>query len=121
MDEQSVRERAQAFCAALAAGDIDLAIEDLSVELRRNLGEVLGLLPLPASEAVVDSVEHTGSGYNVVIKLVGETEEVLIQTRWKDRDDRPTIIEASHLSKTVVATPVDSEAGEGEGDDVTGP
>ena len=103
MDEQAVRDRAQGVCAALVAGDVDRAVEDFSPELRRNLGEVLALLPLPSTEATIESVEHGGAGYNVVIRLVGATEEVLIQTRWKDRDGRPTIVEASHLSKKVTA------------------
>jgi hypothetical protein len=101
MEEQDVRERAEALCAAVVAGDIDQVIEDFSKELRQNLGEVLALLPLPSTEATVDSIERGGgSGYTVVLRLVGETEEVLVQTRWKDRDGRTTIIEASHLSKT---------------------
>jgi hypothetical protein len=99
MDDAAVRDHAQAFCDALVAGDIDRAIEDFSPELRRNLGEVLAILPLPASEGSVESVEHGGSGFNVVIRLVGEAED-LIQTRWKDRDGRPTIVEASHMSRT---------------------
>jgi hypothetical protein len=114
MDEQAVRERAQALCDALVAGNIELATEDFSKELRQNLGEVLSLLPLPSNEATVDSVERGGAGYNVVVRLVGETEEVLIQTRWKDRDGRPTVVEASHLSKTVTATQVDEAGGEPE-------
>jgi hypothetical protein len=113
MDEQAVRDRAQALCDALVAGDVDRAIEDFSVELRRNLGEVIAMLPLPSSEATVESVEHGGAGYNVVLLLVGETEEVRIQTRWKERDGRPTVIEAGHLSKTVHA----AEVGQGEGED----
>ncbi|HEX5589506.1 MAG TPA: hypothetical protein VFX65_04350 [Candidatus Limnocylindrales bacterium] len=40
MDETAVRDRAMAFGDALVAGDIDRAIQDLSDELRRNLGEV---------------------------------------------------------------------------------
>ena len=115
MDEQAVRERAQALCDALVAGDIELATEDFSKELRQNLGEVLGLLPLPSNEATVDSVDHGGSGYNVFIRLVGETDEVLIQTRWKDREGRPTIVEASHLSKTVTAAQIDEGEGESPG------
>src|SRR5258705_7140023 len=110
MDEQSVRDRAQALCDALVAGDVDRAIQDFSVELRRNLGEVIALLPLPSSEATVESVEHGGTGYNVILLLVGENEEVRIQTRWKERDGRPTVIEAGHLSKTVRAPkPADGE------------
>jgi hypothetical protein len=113
MDEPAVREHAQAFCDALVAGDIDRAIGDLSNELRRNVGEVLALLPLPANDASVESVEHGGAAYGVVIRLQGETEEVQIQTRWKDRDGRPTIVEASHLSRTVRA----AESADGEGEE----
>ena len=114
MDEQAVREHARAVCDALVAGDIDRATQDVSNELRRNLGEVIALLPLPANEATVESVEHGGAGYNVILRLVGETEEVQIQTRWKDRDGRPTIVEASHLSKTVVEVPMGDEDGESD-------
>jgi hypothetical protein len=114
MDEQAVRQRAQALCDAVVAGNIELATADVSNELRRNLGEVIALLPLPSHEATVDSIEHGGSGYNVVTRFVGESEEVLVQTRWKDRDGRPTIVEASHLSKTVTQVPEAEDEAEGE-------
>ena len=114
MDEQAVRDHARAVCDALVAGDIDRATKDVSNELRRNLGEVIALLPLPASEATVESVEHGGAGYNVILRLVGETEEVQIQTRWKERDGQPTIVEASHLSKTVLEAPLGEEDGESD-------
>ena len=100
MEEQDVRTRAEALCAALVSGDIELASHDFSQELRRNLGEVVALLPLPSSAATVESIERGASGFVVVLRLVGEAEEVLIQTRWKDRDDHPTVVEASHLSRT---------------------
>ena len=101
MEEQLVRDRAEALCAALVDGDIELATQDFSKELRQNLGEVVALLPLPLSEATIDSIERGGSsGYNVVLTLVGESEEVQIQTRWKDRDGQATVVEASHLSRT---------------------
>lgn len=109
MDDQAVRDHAQSLCDALVAGDIDLATADFSRELRQNLGEVLSLLPLPSIEATIESVEHGGPGYNVILRLVGETDEVLIQTRWKERDGRPTVIEASHLSQAAAA-PQDDEA-----------
>jgi hypothetical protein len=35
----------------------------------------------------------------------------MLQTRWKERDDGPTLIELSHLSKTEVAPSA------GDGDD----
>jgi hypothetical protein len=115
MEETQVRERAEAVCAALVAGDVGKAAEDFSKELRQNLGEVVALLPLPATEATIDSIERGASGFVVVLRLVGETEEVLLQTRWKERDDRPTLIELSHLSateKAIQSGEVEPELGE---------
>ena len=109
MDEPQVRERAQALCDALAAGNVDEAIGELSDELRRNVGEVLALLPLPATEATIESVERGGSAFIVVIRLAGETDEDRIQTRWKDRDGQPKVVEVSHLSRTTRAAD-DAEA-----------
>jgi hypothetical protein len=99
MDVETVRESATAFSEALVAGDIERASEHLSAELRRNVGEVLALLPLPLTDATVVSVDRGGSGYNIVLGLSGETDEVEVQTRWKDRDGRPTLVEVSHLSR----------------------
>jgi hypothetical protein len=115
MDEQAVREHAQAMCDAIVAGDVDLAIGDFSPELRRNLGEVISLLPLPSKEGAIESVAQGGSSYVVVLRLTGDSDEVQIQTRWKDRDGHPTVVEASHLSRTeLAAEAVDIEAAEGE-------
>lgn len=113
MDEQTVRDHARAMCEAIVAGDVDRAIEDVSPELRRNLGEVISLFPLPSKEATIESVAQGGSSYVVVLRLVGETDEVQVQTRWKDRDGRPTLVEASHLSRTELAP----AGAEGEGED----
>ncbi len=112
MDEQDVRDRAEALCAAAVAGDIDRVVADFSAELRHNLGEVLALLALPSNHASIETIEHGGgSGYTVVLRFVGETEEVQVQTRWKDRDGRITLIEASHLSRTEkAAQDLDDEA-----------
>jgi hypothetical protein len=118
MEDSAVRERAEAMCEALVAGDVDRAIGDFSEELKRNLGEVLALLPLPANEATIQSLERGGSGFNVVIRFAGETDEVEIQTRWKDRDGRPKMVEASHMSRVAMTQP------EGElepGEDATEP
>jgi hypothetical protein len=112
LDSDSIGERATAFADALVAGDVDLATRDFSPELRRNLGEVLAMLPLPVSEASVESVERGGSGFVVVLRLMGETDEVTIQTRWKDRDGQPTVVEASHLSQSAREAAEDATAGE---------
>jgi hypothetical protein len=110
MNDDDVREHAQAMCDALVAGDVERATADLSEQLRHNLGEVLILLPLPATEATVESVERGGSGYTVMLRVVGETEAVEIQTRWKDRDGQPKIVEASHVGRTPVAEAAEDES-----------
>ena len=111
MDDQTVREHARKMCDAIVAGDVDAAIADASPELRRNLGEVIGLFPLPATEAAIESIAQGGSSFVVVLRMVGETDEVQVQTRWKDRDGSPTLVEASHLSRTerVVAAGEEAE------------
>lgn len=98
MDEQALRERAEALCDALLAGDIDRATVDLSDALRANLGPFVGLLPLPLTEATVEDIE-TAFGHVVTLHLVGEGGDVRLTTRWKDRDGNPTIVEASHVAE----------------------
>jgi len=113
MDEQAVRDHAQAHLDALVAGDIDRAIQDLSEELHRNLGEIMAMLPLPLTAADIESVTMGGSSYTAILHLVGETEESRLETRWKERDGRPTIIEASLLHETATQdTGVDDATGD---------
>lgn len=97
MNEQAVRERAQDHVDALISGDMERATSAFSDELRRNLGQIMAQLPLPLSGGEVESVEMAGSGYVAVLHLVGET-DVRFQTRWKDRDGQPTIVEMSHIA-----------------------
>jgi hypothetical protein len=99
MEEQAVRQHAQDYCAALVAGDVDRAAEELSNELRSNLGQVVTMLPMPLTEATVESLERTPTGFRTVLHLVGESSETRIETRWKERDGRPAIVEVSHLTE----------------------
>ncbi len=101
MDPQAVREHAEAFCQSLLAGDMTRAASELSRELRSNLGPLVAILPLPLTDATVESVEVGGSGYIAMLRLVGETSHIELQTRWKDRDGQPTIVEASHVAEPV--------------------
>ncbi len=114
MDEEAVREHAEALCEALLAGDIDRATHDLSNELRANLGQLVAMLPMPLTAASIESLERTAAGFRAVLHLVGENAETRVETRWKDRDNRPAIVEVSHLTEdaaeiegTTEATPED--------------
>jgi hypothetical protein len=110
MDEQAVREHAQAHADALLAGDIGKASEQMSNELRSNLGPFAAMLPMPMTEASIESVESTPTGYRVVLHLVGEGDTLRLETRWKDRDGQPTIVEASRVHEE---PPVPLDEGEG--------
>jgi hypothetical protein len=116
MTEQAVRDHAQAFCDALLAGDIGQAADELSSQLRSNMGPIVAMLPLPLTEAAIESVETTGTGYRAVLRLVGEGDALQLETRWKDRDGRPTIVEASRVHEKPPAEALTAESeGEGEG------
>jgi hypothetical protein len=112
MDRNVVETHAQSTSDALLAGEIDRATEDFSPELKSNLGQLIALLPLPLTEATVESVDQTGKGYVAVLQLVGESDTVRLQTRWKDRDGQPTMVEASHIVEQA-PPPLEPEEEEG--------
>jgi hypothetical protein len=105
MDAEQVRQHAQAYCDALLAGNVDRAIEEFSQELHQHIGEVISQIPMPLTEATVESVEAGGKGYIANLVLVGEGGTVKVLTRWKDRDGRPTMVEASHVVEKPAAPP----------------
>jgi hypothetical protein len=112
MIEQAVRDRAQAFCDALLDGDIGRAAEEMSSQLRSNLGPVVAMLPLPLTGATIESVNTTGTGYRAVLHLVGDEGTIELETRWKDRDGRPTIVEASRVHEEPAPEGEGTEPGE---------
>lgn len=102
MDADLIRQHTQTHCEALLAGDIERATEDFSDQLRANLGTIVSQWPLPLTEAAVESVEPSASGYLAVVRLVGESQAVRQQMRWKDRDGQPTVVEVSHVADQAV-------------------
>ena len=117
MNEDDVRSSAELVGAALVAGDVDTAIGYLSDELKRNLGEVVAMLPLPATQSTIESIERGASAFVTIVKVTGESTETELQLRWKDRDGEPRIVEVSHLSQVAVEAPAaDEDAGDGETD-----
>lgn len=120
IDDQAVRDHAREHVDALLAGNVERAVEDMSPQLRSNLGEIIALLPLPLTAAEIESVDGAGTGHKVVVHLVGETTETRLEMRWKDRDGRPTIVEISHLSGGAIAAEAGGSEGEAaEGGDAT--
>jgi hypothetical protein len=123
MTEEEVRLQTAAICAALVGGDVGQVVEALSDELKRNPGEVVAMLPLPAVAAEVLRLEGSGGGaaYVALLDVTSETEHLELQLRWKDRNGQPRIVEVSHVSRRAreaeaeAAAAADAEAtGEGE-------
>jgi len=115
MDEPIVREHIQALCDALQAGDVGRAALEMSRELQANLGPLVAMLPLPLTEARIESVDMAGTGYLAVLHLVGEEGSIRLQTRWKERDGRPTMVEGSHLQEAPAAPDIAAGSEEEEG------
>lgn len=111
MDIEAVRQHAQAYCDALLAGDVDRAIEEFSTELHQQIGELISQIPLPLTDAEVESVEAAAHSVVANLRLVGESGTVKVQTRWKDRDGKPTMVEASQVVDKP-ASPLEEPAGE---------
>ena len=102
---------------AVGERDIGKAAEEMSKELRSSLGPIVAMLPMPMTEASIESIESTPTGYKAVLHLVGEGDTLRLETRWKDRDGEPTLVEASHVSRTERAAAeadADADALEGE-------
>jgi hypothetical protein len=86
----------------------------MSNEVRSNMGPIVAMLPLPLTEASIESVDSTPTGYKTVLHLVGEGGTLQLETRWKDRDGRPTIVEASRVHEEPVIPADEAEVTEDE-------
>ena len=114
MDEQAVRDEATFICDAIVAGDMGPVIEHLSNELRQNIGEVVALMPLPASAATIELVELGGSSYNVTIRITGDRRRASSRragrSAWTDRRSS----RRATWSRVEMAPPTDADEASGE-------
>lgn len=97
MDESSVREHAQGHGDATVAGDLRRAGSDLSKEALNQAGEVMGKMPKELTAAEVTSVERDGDEMLAQIRYSGNQGEVVVESRWAERDGRPKIIDLKVL------------------------
>ncbi|MDQ3958022.1 MAG: hypothetical protein M3273_06825 [Actinomycetota bacterium] len=92
MDEATVREDAEAHGRATVEGDLKTAGSYLSKEAYAAAGEVMQKMPQPLEASEVTSVEIDGGEAVVQIRYSGGGDEVLVESRWADRDDAPKIV-----------------------------
>jgi hypothetical protein len=93
MDEQSVREHAQAHGDAVARNDLRTAGSDLAPEGMKTAQDVMGQLPRPVREAKVFDVTSEGAAVVALIRYRGESEEKVVESRWEERDGTPKIVD----------------------------
>ena len=97
MDEQTVRRHADAHADAVVRGDFDAVASDLVEEIRPSLAQVAPLLPQPVTSAGVTRLDHEGDHAVAQITYRGDDKQLVIESRWEERDGRPMIVAATPL------------------------
>ena len=93
MDESSVREHAEAHGKATVAGDLNQAGQDLTKEAMAGAGAVMKAMPKDLKSAEIDSIETADDGYLVLIRYSGDTDAIVVRSRWVEKEGRPKIVE----------------------------
>jgi hypothetical protein len=91
MDENSVREHAEAHAQAVVQGDLGKAAADLTDEVKQSAPEVMKQLPRPATSASIEAVTAEGDEFVAHIKYSGENASATVASRWAEQSGRPMI------------------------------
>ncbi|MDQ3981469.1 MAG: hypothetical protein M3271_02165 [Actinomycetota bacterium] len=92
MDEARLRDDAEAHGKATVQGDLKTAGSYLDKEAYAVAGQVMEKMPKPLESSEVGSVEVQGDEALVQIRYAGGGDEVLVESRWADRDGTPKIV-----------------------------
>jgi hypothetical protein len=93
MDEARVRQHAEAHAQAIADGDLRRASRDLTEEAKKSASEVMAEMPRPVTAARVSDVVASRDDAVATIVYSGDGTEIVVDSRWADRDGRPMITE----------------------------
>lgn len=91
MDEQTVRRHAQAHGEATVAGDLRKAGADLTTEAMAQAPGVMKAMPGKLTSCEIASVDGQGDEFVALIRYMGDAGEIMVASRWAERDDRPKI------------------------------
>jgi len=97
VDQDTVRQHAQAHGDAVVANDLRQAGSDLTPEAQQQAPGVMGKLPQPVESATVQSVEDQGDEVVALIAYGGGDTSVTVESRWAERDGRPMIVNLAVL------------------------
>ncbi len=93
MDEETVRQHAEAHGRATVEGDLRAAGSDLTKDALPAAGDVMKKMPESLSSSAIDSVTSDGDEYVVLIRYSGEDADAVVESRWAERDGRPKIVD----------------------------
>ncbi len=92
MDENTVRESAQAHGDAVVAGNFDVAGKDLTAASGAQAPDVMKALPRGVTKAEVTSIEGGDDGMVVGIRYSNEDSATTVASTWQDVDGTPKIV-----------------------------
>jgi hypothetical protein len=92
VDEQKVRESAQAHGDAVVQNDLRTAGSYLGPEAMKAAQDVMGQLPLPLQSAEVSEVTSDGAALVAQIRYAGESGQKVVESRWEEREGDPKIV-----------------------------
>ncbi len=92
MDENLVRQRAEAHGQATVAGDLKRAGSDLTSEAMAQAPGVMRSMPSPLTASEVTELAASGDECVATIRYVGESGEAIVASRWAERDGELKIV-----------------------------
>ena len=92
MDEARLREEAEAHGRATVEGDLKTAGSVLDKEAYGPAGQVMEKMPKPLESSEVGSVEMEGDEALVQIRYSGGGDEIVVESRWAEREGSPKIV-----------------------------
>ena len=95
MDENTVKQHAEAHGNAVVAGDLRTAGSDLTPAAADQAPGVMGKLPRPTTGAEILKVEVQGDEAVVHVLYKGEDAETTVISTWADEGGRPKIVNLS--------------------------
>ncbi len=88
-----IRQHAEAHGQATVAGDLKRAGSYLTPEAMAQAPGVMRSMPSPLTSCEVTAVQSSGDESVATIRYVGEGGELVVESRWAERDGQPKIVD----------------------------
>jgi hypothetical protein len=95
MDEATIREHAERHGNAVVAGDMRTAGADLTPEAQAQAPGVMKNFPADTNRASILRIKQEDDAFDVYISYEGSETDLIVVSRWEERDGRPMITDLS--------------------------